>query len=773
MSGQNIDFKNAGDTGYRTDQDAIEKYNDGEQAIQSVLNRPNENLRYRSEVLRSAGEDAKYRNDADMGWIISPGNDFGVVDPGTLMPLVEFYVDGGVGSEGLFTISDHIVLQPLGTPAVDVKETKTYSFTSGVSPTYAADVLITAELFAYEGANWREVVWEEVPAASVPSNNSQVVVEGSPLFRARIQLSDAGVTAEDLAFAVVAASAELTAAGLTITLPGTNNNATAITVPGVDAEYRMRGTREREMHYITTTAINTFFATGALADGDTLAVYYEWLEEPSGVGGRRQSTPTTERTGSPPNTEIIGGQLFNTSVNPGRIPFCIPLCKRVGDDLIFIDGTLVRDNDLQKGTVRFGENGYTKNVIEGILTTALAVVDTKWKNNVYLDGATDPWEFTTTAALNAIIGDLADVSGSNRIGLNTFSSPSSPGTQTSTLLGYLGTSSLEVNLQNLLNTVNTKPALGIAEDITGDWTFNGNVTVAGDVDYSTTSRIVFAGTPQTFLIDGFMTRPQTGGFLPNKLFITGGTAVVGGKPIVKTETVITDLEALFMTGTALPAVGESKFYYIWLRSDGTFRVNDTVSATTKQRYSVTPEATYTEDDYLLIDVIFTHNATGVAVNTDYYTCVYTDSSLRLFQEIGGADNLLLTDTESTFPANGTTTQLLTDSNMPGVPFYVSLLAQVGLVLTAFKTAATGTDVVSVRLKGMPAGILGPNGPNGYGVSQRVWNIAANDVTEGTLLTNSLNQYERTVYANTAVSGFDGLICQIYFTGFHWDRHARQ
>ena len=71
MADQNIDFREGGDSGERDNPDAIERYNDGEPASETVFRRPPENLRSRTEILRTEGEDQKYLQDSDMRWMIS------------------------------------------------------------------------------------------------------------------------------------------------------------------------------------------------------------------------------------------------------------------------------------------------------------------------------------------------------------------------------------------------------------------------------------------------------------------------------------------------------------------------------------------------------------------------------------------------------------------------------------------------------------------------------------------------------------------------------
>ena len=66
MANQRVDYKyitgtgDVKDMGERTDEEAIQPYNDGEPANETIFRRPNENLRYRTEIARDEVEIQKY-----------------------------------------------------------------------------------------------------------------------------------------------------------------------------------------------------------------------------------------------------------------------------------------------------------------------------------------------------------------------------------------------------------------------------------------------------------------------------------------------------------------------------------------------------------------------------------------------------------------------------------------------------------------------------------------------------------------------------------------
>jgi len=372
-----IDFAQGGDTGYREDPEAIEPIADGERVGAAVANRKSENLRDRSEILRTETEYQKYLEDSDMAWIISAGNSVGLV-PGAPSPQPQ--VVNWVPGTGIFEISDEVVIQPLNTPSGDTKETVQFEIDDGVQPG-SAQIDIECYKFAYEDANDLRIVWEQRDPALM-TLPVEFEFKGTPVTELHIIVRDpafaAGVTlAADFAAAFVAANPTLEPKGfhgnpviggntlhevnLTTIQSATSTSSPLPVKPTYPDPLDLFFSRnyDREMHYLAPAQLAIFFATYSLADGDTLCIYYPELIDDTGSppGGRMQQTPTTGPT--PPNTVVTAGSLFVSSQEPDKLPIAIPLCKRVGNDLYFIDGTVVVYNQI--GGVNFGENGYTVN----------------------------------------------------------------------------------------------------------------------------------------------------------------------------------------------------------------------------------------------------------------------------------------------------------------------------------------------------------------------------------------------------------------------------
>jgi len=355
MAKQEVIYKNAGDTGEREGIDGIESIEpvaSGERVGQTVLRRPVENLRHRTEVDRTELELQKYLQDSDMRWVIAGGAADGSA-VGSVIPYIDWDPVAGI-----FTITANIVVQPLSTPAADVQDSLVYNFDDGIN---TGSVTISPEPTerSYNGANRLEVIWDDSKTPAELPLGAEAVLSGDPLHILTIYVKNDGTSTVGQVAAALALI--LPASGFQYTTGG--NAATQI--PGINplpADEIMDGTFERELHVIDPVTLANYFATPApLADGDTLAIWYDEITEadPS-TDGRRQSCATNL------NTVLPVGQLTNLTTHPERIPIAIPLCKRIGDDLLFIDGTVVAGAlPASPVSTPFGAHGYVLDLIYG------------------------------------------------------------------------------------------------------------------------------------------------------------------------------------------------------------------------------------------------------------------------------------------------------------------------------------------------------------------------------------------------------------------------
>ena len=459
MADQSIFFEQGssatGDSGERGNSTAagggvqsVKPIADGERAHQAILRRPEENIRKRTERLRDAGEQSKYLMDSGMRWIAAGGLADGLSAGPEPMPGITGW--SPTPTTGSFVATNPMVVQPITTPSADVQEDAAYGFPYGVdtgvitfTPISIADPPSDPDALtnkrAYNGANLIKIIWEaktsvELAGATVPGF-CNAVLSGDPEHILTISILDTGATQLaqlDTALAALVTRAELIGdIGLEYVISGSVAQVMDITDISSDpkgVDYRMVGTFEREIHYIPTATFVDFFAANELTDGDTLAIqfadYTTDAVAADPLTGRRERVPSNNSTTYPNNTTVLAADLFITSnpVDVYKIPLCVPLCKRIGDDLYWLDGTVIVDS--QGGApIYMGEHGYTVNRIVSAATTVLM--------NVYVD---------PTSPLSA-----------DPVGLTNIS--------------------IQANVENLVRYINTKGSMYQDETVTGVWTF--------------------------------------------------------------------------------------------------------------------------------------------------------------------------------------------------------------------------------------------------------------------------------------------------------------
>jgi hypothetical protein len=245
-------------------------------------------------------------------------------------------------------------------------------------------------------------------------------------------------------------------------------------IPLGDVDYIFEGTADRELHYIPAATFDAFFNAGGptfpnlMNDGDTLAVMWEYLVNPDPmiVDGRRQAIPA-----NPGMTEVALPRLFLTSVHPEWIPLGIPLCKRIGKELLWLDGTVATEGMTQP--IRFGENGYTVERIYSAPWTVPISMTSKWFDY----GAPPTWA-NVLEALDGIVADLAGTQdttttpvdpllATNLLGIPEITHPS-PSVVSLNTPAVPTQISLLTLINGIIANANEKGSLNRDEDITGD-----------------------------------------------------------------------------------------------------------------------------------------------------------------------------------------------------------------------------------------------------------------------------------------------------------------
>ena len=647
-SDDHIDFETSTDTGERNASSAIAPITNGEVATQTTFRRPSENLRARTETLRTSLEDQKYLQDTDVRWIIT-----GVDDTRYAHRYVTDWnkvIDGS--PSGKFVISNDIVLQPVLGVDADTKEVAVWTFDDNVhSP---AIFTFTSGLKSYQGGNQLRVIWQKGAAVSA-------TLTDAPQHILTITYIDATSTATEVGAAIAGLGSPEIKNDDSLTLwswlltgrTGPDYGSTvlkeamfsAVVTDLNPSDYTFTKNREREKHQISPAVLVSFFATAAnclTETGDTLAIHYPYLSAPLAffaddtgyVGGRRQSC-----TSAPRGPYVLGaGQLFNSRVEPQKIPLSIPICRRIGDDLFFVDGTLVTVASALPGAYNwtyFGENGYT---IETLLDRAQVVFTARWANtSIPNDG--DP--LGVQAALNLLVSSLAatDVpSGTALIGVDQYLH----GTVPSASPLDIATGELYTCLHALVDKINAKGSLAAAETVTGSWHFTNNLEYDSDsgtpsytnrtdttalkdlyndhaawnyhplggriVQFSTTRLPADHYLVENKVLEGLyaLSTVQDSASTPlvNTLVISPGSAIVGGR-IVGFVTPVTLTNLIYNDdGTDGPGItdcgggvtqrafetltGSGRFWcgflYVWLRKDGTFWLDTEGGYNTNEHY---------------------------------------------------------------------------------------------------------------------------------------------------------------------------------------------
>jgi len=361
MSNQLIDFESGstttGDSGERTTSTAIKPILSGEGVKSAVLDRPLENLRARTEEIRKSVEDLLYRADADK-WIITGGSGTGAVTvPGAAaFPTVTW--NATAGATGTFTISEPIVIQPLMAPYRDIKGigegAHTYTITDSVPNTVT--FTFYSRLFDYQLANQLRIIWEEKDSSLITGGYCVATLEGSPAHVLRIVIRDDGMTQGTNINTALGLILPATAVSHSMGGTGSTYGSTYVALSDItDPDFVIKGNYSRELHRLTDTELVTFFGTTANhmhTDGEGLGIWFEEIidSDPLTFGGRRQSTPDTAPA---PNTAVTASKLFLTTTESSKIHGAIPLCRRIGTYLVFVDGTVVGNGQ----TVKFGQKG--------------------------------------------------------------------------------------------------------------------------------------------------------------------------------------------------------------------------------------------------------------------------------------------------------------------------------------------------------------------------------------------------------------------------------
>lgn len=331
-----LDFAKLGDTG-QDNTDAIAPITNGEPATQTVLRRAPENLRERTEDVRQFAEEMAYYRDVQHLSVHTAGD---ITWGGTVLE----------GGDGKITQAAAIFIKPFLTPRADTKGTLSIGVAASNQITYT----VAATGWSTERMNQVFVEHRDSLGAAL----SGIITDG-PVKRI-IVVFDSTNTSHDAAAVKTAVDIAVAAdTDLVGNLVTTTNAAALVPIASI-TETRIEGTAEAEEHRINAGVLDSLTTTTPLQSGDTIAIWYRYLVDPTGgFDGRRESTSTHG------NVNIPISALFITSLEPSKIPGAIPLCTVTGNTsnpsgrLVFIDGSVYRkDQTFQLGGAGAGDIYY-------------------------------------------------------------------------------------------------------------------------------------------------------------------------------------------------------------------------------------------------------------------------------------------------------------------------------------------------------------------------------------------------------------------------------
>ena len=380
-----IDYANLGDDG--TDTTGSIQPPTYEPATPTNFGRPHQNIRSRTEIVRSALADLFYYADRSRYTLELAGS-------GQLE-----WETAGVGRANN---TDTLTLRPFLGPRANVKGL----LTIGTAGTNQLLYTVQSTVYASDGINAVTVEHRHVAATVTPL----ATVTAGPVYRILVVFDNTNVghTATVVAPIVAAAIASSTYLNgkIVVTADDTPGNAILGTTGEVAIDTRVhpagtagQATADLEAHVLAVGEIGSFTTTYPLAEGDGLAIRYDYLVESSadpddpkaGVpGGRAESNAARA------NTNVVGN-LFRMNDYPEWLPGAIPLCKVVRGRLHWCDNTVQATNTA---------------VTPGLDSAALVYPG----GGAWADGTTNP-ATTIVAQLTKIISDLAATTGAAKLGM--------------------------------------------------------------------------------------------------------------------------------------------------------------------------------------------------------------------------------------------------------------------------------------------------------------------------------------------------------------------
>jgi len=313
----------ANDTG-ENNAASVQPIANGETVEQTVLNRPGESLRQRTEAIRNLEADSLYLRDADRQLILAgPGK---VTWPGSTT----------AAASGIPVIDNNLFLLPMLTPGFP-QVTPVPPVASAFGALHLKRASDSMNSISVTSQRRSYAAGDQINVVVTPGAAFSCVLDVETTYQRTIKIVGVvGVTT--LAQTITALN------GLTPTAPDNTQLVLAALEGGAigsdlllttQAKQYVTGNYDGERHTITPMNLADFFVTNplqALGEGDSLCVNFPMVSDTASVGGRRQALPENS------NTAIASGAFFNSRVHPENLVNALPICKVINGNLVFGTG---------------------------------------------------------------------------------------------------------------------------------------------------------------------------------------------------------------------------------------------------------------------------------------------------------------------------------------------------------------------------------------------------------------------------------------------------
>lgn len=513
---EQVDFTTAGDTN-QNDPSAVQPISGAENLWVDVLNRTPENLRQRTEALRTGVEDLKYFSDYDRSLLLRADSttfaftfatDGCVVamtgGPLWLIPaLTPGQTSGGRGKGArMFVQSGGSWLPYTGTLGAN-----DYTFVASSEFTgmrgYADTDSFAGDGFSLGGNRLKVVVVKDSGVAAGVIT-ATVTETPSVLITITYGISGGDTTIDQLRTWIASDVNSQGTYGLSHMIRLETQAVSPAVAPLTDVALGVfQGGYDAEAHQVGSADLAAFFNAqdgsgvywNRLQEGEGLALSFVQGPVERGIGivqgGRRQSIfdlPTGRAGSAVDNTPSTN--LFNTGREPEKIPGSVPIGKMIQGRFVFIDGTVVGSD-----AISLGESSITLSRLADTGTPSGAALvgydgSPAWHADAAGSAHPDVPSGGVDASLDAIVSDLASETaaddGALRIGGAVITGTASALNKAMTL----DAGSLSAQLSQLLNKAGNGTKPGGINDRVSEW---GHVLKGYDPVTKNTSVLGTAG----------------------------------------------------------------------------------------------------------------------------------------------------------------------------------------------------------------------------------------------------------------------------------------